>query len=60
MTIKNWLKRAKEGLIKDEGRPTASLAFHAVLGRKLNQSAHRRGTHRSKRILNPDVVEYLP
>lgn len=61
MTIKNWLKKAKAGQIKDEGRPDASsLGFHAVLGRKLDDSAHLRGTHRGKRILNPDAVGYLP
>lgn len=60
MTVKNWLKRVKEGKIKDDGKPGAFLGLHAVLGRKLDDSAHRRGVHRGKRILNADVVGYLP
>jgi hypothetical protein len=51
---------AKEGQIKDEGQPEAVLGFHAALGQKIDDSGHRRGTHRGKRILNSDMIGLLP
>lgn len=60
MKIRDWLKRAREGQIKDEGQPEAVLGFHATLGQKIDDSGHRRGTHRGKRILNPDMIGLLP